>query len=236
VTEASIGPEPRWTEHRPPSGWLPRLDIAELWSYRELAFFLALRDLKLRYKQTVFGVSWAIIQPLAGMVLFSVVFDRLAGLQSEGIPCRQRRPLGQGLVRLRREELRRLQLRFSGLRQLPVQIDGARRFDGRRRLRARPRDSGKPPRDTRVVAPFGGSATAVRCPLVTARAARAMAFTEHLPSGAGQFAVNGVAVPEAASESTESGYDRYSRARRESACKHRGTLNILGSLLSGLVA
>lgn len=63
-----------------------------------------------------------------------------------------------------------------------------------------------------------------------------MAFTEHLPSGAGQFAVNGVAVPEAASESTESGYDRYSRARRESACKHRGTLNILGSLLSGLVA
>jgi lipopolysaccharide transport system permease protein len=86
VTEASIGTEPRWTESRPSSGWLPRLDIAELWSYRELAFFLALRDLKLRYKQTVFGVSWAIIQPLAGMVLFSVVFGRLAGLPSEGIP------------------------------------------------------------------------------------------------------------------------------------------------------
>jgi lipopolysaccharide transport system permease protein len=86
VTEASIGTEPRWTESRPSSGWLARLDIAELWSYRELAFFLALRDLKLRYKQTVFGVSWAIIQPLAGMVLFSVVFGRLAGLPSEGIP------------------------------------------------------------------------------------------------------------------------------------------------------
>jgi hypothetical protein len=125
VTAASIGTEPRWTESRPSSGWLPRLDIAELWSYRELAFFLALRDLKLRYKQTVFGVSWAIIQPLAGIVLFSVVFGRLAGLPSEGIRCRQRRPLRQGLVRLRREELRRLELRFSGLRQLPVQIDGA---------------------------------------------------------------------------------------------------------------
>jgi hypothetical protein len=48
--------------------------------------------------------------------------------------------------------------------------------------------------------------------------------------------MNGVAVPEAASESTESGYDRYSRARRESTCKHRGTVNILGSLLSDLVA
>jgi hypothetical protein len=59
VTEASIGTEPRWTESRPSSRWLPRLDIAELWSYRELAFFLALRDLKLRYKQTVFGVSRA---------------------------------------------------------------------------------------------------------------------------------------------------------------------------------
>jgi hypothetical protein len=48
--------------------------------------------------------------------------------------------------------------------------------------------------------------------------------------------MNGVAVPEAASESTESGCDRYLRARRESTCKHRGTVNILGSLLSDLVA
>lgn len=86
MTELSIGAEPRWTESRPPSGWLPRLDIAELWSYRELAFFLALRDLKLRYKQTVFGVSWAIIQPLAGVILFSIVLGRLAGLPSEGVP------------------------------------------------------------------------------------------------------------------------------------------------------
>ena len=59
----------------------------ELWAYRELFFFLAWRDLKVRYKQTVIGVAWAVIRPLLTMVIFTVLFGRLAGLPSpEGVP------------------------------------------------------------------------------------------------------------------------------------------------------
>jgi lipopolysaccharide transport system permease protein len=76
----------RWVENRPSSGWLPRIELRELWAYRELAFFLALRDLKLRYRQTFFGVAWAIMQPLAGVALFSVVFGHLVDVPSDGIP------------------------------------------------------------------------------------------------------------------------------------------------------
>ncbi len=84
-------PEPKstnvaWRENRPTTGWFPGLRWHELWSFRELAFFLALRDLKLRYRQTAFGVAWAIIQPLAGAAIFTVVFGRLAHLPSDGIP------------------------------------------------------------------------------------------------------------------------------------------------------
>jgi homopolymeric O-antigen transport system permease protein len=75
-----------WVENRPSTRWLPRLDIRELWAYRELAYFLALRDVKLRYKQTVFGVGWAIIQPLAAALIFTIFFGRLAGLPSDGLP------------------------------------------------------------------------------------------------------------------------------------------------------
>jgi lipopolysaccharide transport system permease protein len=75
-----------WIENRPSTGWLPRLDLGELWVYRELALFLALRDLKLRYKQTAFGVAWAIIQPLGAAAIFTIVFGRLAGLPSDGLP------------------------------------------------------------------------------------------------------------------------------------------------------
>lgn len=75
-----------WSENSPPSGWLPRVDVAELWAYRELALFLALRDLKVRYKQTLFGVAWVVIQPLAAAAIFTVFFGRLAGLPSEGVP------------------------------------------------------------------------------------------------------------------------------------------------------
>jgi len=58
----------------------------ELWAYRELVGFLTWRDVKVRYKQTVLGVAWAVIQPLMTMVLFSVVFGRVAQLPSEGMP------------------------------------------------------------------------------------------------------------------------------------------------------
>jgi lipopolysaccharide transport system permease protein len=57
-----------------------------VWEYRELLFFFVWRDIKVRYKQTALGVGWAILQPLLGMVVFSVFFGRLAGVPSDGIP------------------------------------------------------------------------------------------------------------------------------------------------------
>lgn len=82
VTAEAEGP---WLENRPSKGWLPRLNAQELWTYRELTYFLALRDLKVRYKQTAFGVAWAILQPVAGAVVFTIVFGRLAKVPSDGI-------------------------------------------------------------------------------------------------------------------------------------------------------
>ena len=67
-------------------GWLPRLDLRELWASREIAAVLALRNIKIRYKQTFFGVAWALLQPLAAVAIFTLVFGRLAELPSEGIP------------------------------------------------------------------------------------------------------------------------------------------------------
>ncbi len=75
-----------WIENRPSRRWLPRVDVQELWSFRELGLFLALRDLKLRYRQTFFGVAWAVLQPLAGVAVFSIVFGQLATVPSDGIP------------------------------------------------------------------------------------------------------------------------------------------------------
>jgi len=72
-------------EIQPTSGWR-LLDPRELWSYRELVYFLTWRDIKVRYKQTALGVIWAVLQPLSMMVVFSVFFRRLAGVSSDGIP------------------------------------------------------------------------------------------------------------------------------------------------------
>jgi lipopolysaccharide transport system permease protein len=70
---------------QPSKGWVsPRL--RELWDYRELFYFLVWRDVKVRYKQTALGVTWAIIQPLFTVVIFSVFFGRLAKVPSDGIP------------------------------------------------------------------------------------------------------------------------------------------------------
>jgi lipopolysaccharide transport system permease protein len=69
----------------PASGWR-LLDLRELWAYRELIYFLTWRDIKVRYKQTALGVAWAIVQPVAMMVVFSFFFGRLAGIPSEGVP------------------------------------------------------------------------------------------------------------------------------------------------------
>jgi lipopolysaccharide transport system permease protein len=69
----------------PPKGWRA-LDIAELWHYRELAWVLTERDIKVRYKQTVLGFAWAIIQPVMLMVVFSIFFGGLAKMPSDGLP------------------------------------------------------------------------------------------------------------------------------------------------------
>jgi lipopolysaccharide transport system permease protein len=70
---------------KPSRGWvLPQ--IRDVWAYRELLYFLVWRQLKIRYKQTVLGVLWAIIQPFFLMVIFSIFFGRLAKIPSEGIP------------------------------------------------------------------------------------------------------------------------------------------------------
>jgi homopolymeric O-antigen transport system permease protein len=60
--------------------------MKELWSYRELLYFFAWRDIKLRYRQTVLGASWAVLQPLLTTVIFTILFGRVARLPSEGIP------------------------------------------------------------------------------------------------------------------------------------------------------
>jgi lipopolysaccharide transport system permease protein len=69
----------------PPGSWRA-LDLKELWAYRELAWVLTMRDVKVRYKQTVLGFAWAIIQPVMLMVVFSIFFGRLAQMPSDGIP------------------------------------------------------------------------------------------------------------------------------------------------------
>jgi len=69
----------------PTQGWVS-LRLGELWAYRELLYFLTWRDIKVRYKQTVLGAAWAILQPLMTMVVFSLFFGRLAKIPSDGVP------------------------------------------------------------------------------------------------------------------------------------------------------
>ncbi len=69
-----------------PEQGLPPLGLRELWEYRELLYFFVWRDIKVRYKQTVLGAAWAIIQPFFMMVVFSLFFGRLARVPSDGIP------------------------------------------------------------------------------------------------------------------------------------------------------
>jgi lipopolysaccharide transport system permease protein len=70
---------------KPSKGWIS-LKLGELWSYRELLYFLTWRDMKVRYKQTVLGAAWAIIQPFFTMVVFSLFFGKLAKVPSDGLP------------------------------------------------------------------------------------------------------------------------------------------------------
>jgi lipopolysaccharide transport system permease protein len=73
------------TRIEPSKGWVS-LKLGELWGYRELLYFLTWRDIKVRYKQTIMGAGWAIIQPFFTMVVFSLFFGKLAKVPSDGIP------------------------------------------------------------------------------------------------------------------------------------------------------
>ena len=70
---------------RPRKG-LFQLDLLSLWQYRELLYFLVWRDIKVRYKQTAIGASWAVLQPLITMIIFTIIFSRLANISSDGMP------------------------------------------------------------------------------------------------------------------------------------------------------
>jgi lipopolysaccharide transport system permease protein len=69
-----------------PAGRLAPMRLRELWSYRELLFFLVWRDIKIRYKQTLLGAAWAILQPLLTAAVFTLFFGTIAGIRSDGVP------------------------------------------------------------------------------------------------------------------------------------------------------
>jgi lipopolysaccharide transport system permease protein len=69
----------------PKRGWVP-IDLKEIWGYRELLYFLTKRDIKVRYKQTILGGLWAVIQPAFTMIVFTLFFGRLAKVPSDGLP------------------------------------------------------------------------------------------------------------------------------------------------------
>ncbi|HEX9760748.1 MAG TPA: ABC transporter permease [Candidatus Acidoferrales bacterium] len=86
ATTPSAGVAPRAALRIEPPRGLAALNLGEMWAYRELVYFFVWRDIKVRYKQTVLGAAWAILQPVFTMVVFSIFFGRLAGMPSDGLP------------------------------------------------------------------------------------------------------------------------------------------------------
>jgi lipopolysaccharide transport system permease protein len=86
TTPPTLVPAPAlYVRIAPSRGWALG-KLKELWQYRELLYFLVWRDIKVRYKQTILGLFWAILQPVMTMIVFSIFFGRLAGVPSDGIP------------------------------------------------------------------------------------------------------------------------------------------------------
>lgn len=83
--ETAVAEDVTRTIIKPSKGWVS-LGLGELWEYRELLYYLTWRDIKVRYKQTVLGFSWAILQPFFTMVVFGVIFGRVAGISTNRIP------------------------------------------------------------------------------------------------------------------------------------------------------
>jgi len=77
---------PAWVENGASYRFHPIALVRDLWTYRELARAFAVSTLRVRYKQAAFGIAWAVLQPLLAVILFSIVFGRLAGLPTDGIP------------------------------------------------------------------------------------------------------------------------------------------------------
>ena len=93
TTQTPLTSSAQWEEEpaqaeiliRPSKAWAS-IDLRELLEYRELLFFLVWRDIKVRYKQTLLGAAWAVLQPFLTMVVFSIFFGWLAGMPSDGVP------------------------------------------------------------------------------------------------------------------------------------------------------
>jgi len=86
IASGVVQPAGRFTfEIKPSRGWIP-LNLADFWQYRELLYFMAWRNVTVRYKQTLLGVSWAILQPFMTMIVFSIFFGKLGNIPSDGIP------------------------------------------------------------------------------------------------------------------------------------------------------
>jgi len=85
MTQTPLAAKPETIILRPSRGWAA-LNLRDLWRYRELIYFLTWRDIKVRYKQTVLGAAWAIINPLVNMVVLEFIFGRLADMDTGGIP------------------------------------------------------------------------------------------------------------------------------------------------------
>ena len=85
MSEQEPGPAPRpWVVNAAPKGRWPALQLRQFWSYGELIYFFAVRDVKVRYKQAFLGVAWAGIQPVIGAVMFTVLFNGLADVDIDG--------------------------------------------------------------------------------------------------------------------------------------------------------
>ena len=79
-------PTPRPVVHIQSTKGMAPVSISELWAYREVIFYLTWREIKVRYKQTIFGASWAVMQPFLTMIIFTIIFGRVAKMPSDGIP------------------------------------------------------------------------------------------------------------------------------------------------------
>jgi lipopolysaccharide transport system permease protein len=85
LSSASSSGEPHITIIEPRNGW-QLVDLRELMRYRDLLYFLTFRGIKVLYAQSAIGIGWAVLQPLCSMLVFTVVFGRFAGIQSDGVP------------------------------------------------------------------------------------------------------------------------------------------------------